>query len=143
MRQKVDLSGVFALISMLGLLALGFGLDHLILAVKEYVSIHFKGVLLMLVLYPIATILVLLAAFLLFWVLVSRMKKNYLISTAFIIIGIFVSLLIFSNIKPLGFSLLWLQPFVLPSGNMFIAAASILVIGVLNLILHHSIETKE
>jgi hypothetical protein len=138
--MKTDHKTLYTILAMLGLLAFSFGLDRLILLVKELVSHNPRGVVSMILLPPVAIIVVAMVALLLFWFTTSRMRKNYLIATVFIIFGVFILLLVLSNIQPLGSSFLFLQPFLLPSSTLFFAGSLVLVIGILNLFLPHPKE---
>jgi hypothetical protein len=135
--MKTNHKTLFVILAMLGLLAISFGLDRLIQMVKEVVSQNSKCVMTMILLPPAAIIIVAIGALLLFWFTTSCMKKNYLVATVFLIFGLIIELLVLSNIQPLGSSLLFLQPFLLPSSNLFFAGALVLVIGALNLLLPH------
>jgi hypothetical protein len=140
MKKNTGQKNLYVILSMLALLALSFGLDRLILSMKEYVSQEFKGVLLMLLLFPISSLVLAAGVLLLFWFTVSRMKKSAVVSTVFIILGILVDLLVLSFITPLGIPLLFLQPFLLPTSNLFLMAIFVMVIGILSLVLPHPKE---
>jgi hypothetical protein len=135
--MKTNHKNLYAILSMLGLLAISFGLDRLILVMKEYVSRNSKGVVAMMLLSPLSTILISFGALLLFWFTTNRMKKNYLVVTVFLIFSVIIELLVLSNIQPLGSSLLFLQPFLLPGFNLFFAGVLVMVVGILNLFLPH------
>ena len=137
MNKNTNHKNLYTILAMFGLLAISFGLDRLILAMKVYVSLYFKGVVVMLLLYPFSTLLLAAGALLLFWFITSRMKKSHLVSTVFIIMGGLIELLVLSFITPLSHPLLFLQPFLLPSSNLFIAGALVMTIGILNLFLPH------
>jgi len=138
--MKTNHKTLYVILAMLGLLAISFGLDRLILMMKEFSSENSKGVITMLLISPISTILIAAGALLLFWFTTSRMKRNYLVITVFIILGVFIELLVLSNIQPLGSSFLFLQPFLIPSSNLFFAGALVTVNGILNLLLPHPKE---
>ena len=140
MKTKPNHNNIYAILAMLGLLAISFGLDRLILETKDYVTQYFKGGMIMLLLYPFSTLVLAAGGLLLFWFTTCRMKKSYLLSTIFIIIGILVDLLVFSFVTPLGPSLLFLQPFLLPTSNLFLAAAFTTMIGILSFVLPHPKE---
>ena len=140
MKTSAGRNSLFVILGMFGLLAISFGLDRLILAMKEYVAAHLKEVVTMLLLFPLSTIIIATGALLLFWFVIARMKKNYLVSTVFIIIGVFIALLVLANVQPLSSNFLFLQPFLLPSSNLFVTGTIVMVIGILNLVLPHPKE---
>ena len=127
--MKPTHKNLYAILAMLGLLAISFGLDRLIMVTKEYVSRNSKGVVTMILLSPLSTILITFAALLLFWFTINQMKKNYLVITVFLIFGVIIELLVLSKIQPLGSSLLFLQPFLLPGFNLFFAGVLVMVVG--------------
>ena len=138
--MKTNHKNLYAILAMLGLIAISFGLDRLNLLMKESVSRNSKGIVAMMLLSPLSTILIVFGGLLLFWFTTNRMKKNYLVATIFIIFGVIVVLLVLSNIQPLGSALLFLQPFLLPGFHLFFTGVLLMVVGILNLFLPHPKE---